>query len=348
MGFGQRRWADRAVSLLPWALTVALALVVIARLHASHGPKAASAPSDASTLILDPHDLVAQQVVQAVGSVDHLPPDTRKAFEYTSHFSPIPAPGPDDWLHVHPEPEQSVLDYLASHPNRPEPPRAHVYVQPLGELRAERGPTTDELAAHAHAYFGLPVTVLPVRGIDALGVPSRVVDGHRQLDATAVLDVLEGELPHDAYCLIAVTLEDLYPDDQFAYVFGLARLHARVGVFSFARYHPDFFGESFAVDRNVVMRRALKVMSHELGHMFGLGHCTHLHCLMNGANHLSELDRSPMHLCPVCLRKLHLVLGFDPKGRYRGLAEHYERLGLHEEADWARQRWALLRREAGP
>lgn len=337
-----QRWATRAAWLLPWLVTVALALV----LHASPGPQ--PDPFVERPLVLvDPHDVVAQDVVAAVGPLEHLPPATRKAFEYTSHFSPIPTPSPDDWLRVQPERGQTVHDYIASHPNRPEPPRDHIYVQPLGELPADRGPTTHELAEHARVYFGLRVTVLPVRPLAELEVPSRVHEGHHQLHANAVLDALQAELPHDAYCLIAVTLEDLYPADEYSYVFGYARLRARVGVFSFARYHPDFFGESFAVDRKVVVQRALKVMSHELGHMFGLEHCTHLHCNMNGANHLSELDRAPMHLCPVCLRKLHVALGFDPAARYRALAEHYARLGLGEAADWARQRWAFLRREAG-
>jgi archaemetzincin len=335
-----RRWASRAAWLLPWLVTVALALA----LHTStrHEP----AVDGGLLLEIQPHELIHHEVLRAVGPLEHLPPATRKAFEYTSHFAPIPTPAPNDWLRLNPERGQTVHDYIASHPNRPEPPRDHVYVQPLGELPAERGPTTEELAAHAHAYFGLRVTVLPVRTLDELGVPSRVLDGHNQLQANAVLDVLHAELPHDAYCLIAVTLEDLYPEDDFSYVFGYARLRSRVGVFSFARYHPDFFGESFAVDRKVVVQRALKVMSHELGHMFGLEHCIHLHCIMNGANHLSELDRAPLHLCPVCLRKLHVALGFDPMAREQALAEHYSRLGLHEAADWSRQRWAYLRREA--
>lgn len=337
----QRRWVARAVWLLPWLCTVALAV----GLHASSRPE--PVVDDVGLPFLHPHDLVAEQVVDAVGPLEHLPPATRKAFEYTSHFSPIPVPSPDDWMRVYPERGQTVHDYIASHPNRPEPPRDHVYVQPLGELPADRGPTTEELAAHARVYFGLPVTVLPVRATSELPVPTRVHEGHRQLHASAILDQLRAELPHDAYCLIAVTNEDLYPGDvDYAYVFGYARLRARVGVFSFARYHPDFFGESFAVDREVVVQRALKVMTHELGHMFGLEHCTHLHCIMNGANHLSELDRAPLHMCPVCLRKLHVMRGFDPEARYQALAEHYAGLGLHEAADWARQRGAFLRREA--
>jgi archaemetzincin len=330
--------------LLPWLAMALLALGL--HLHASPAPE----PDDMGTLLLelDHHELIAQQVTAAVGSLEHLPPATRKAFEPTSHFSPIPTPGPEDWLRVHPERGQTVHDYVASQPNRPEPPRDRIYVLPIGELTAERGPTTEELTEHARRYFGLPVTVLPVRPLAALEVPSRVHEGHHQLHASAILDGLQTELPRDAYCLIAVTLEDLYPADDANYVFGVARLRARVGVFSFARYHPDFFGESFAVDRKVVVQRALKVMSHELGHMFGLEHCIHLHCNMNGVNHLSELDRAPMHLCPVCLRKLHVALGFDPQARYQALAEHYTRVGLVEAADWAQQRRAFLRREAAP
>ena len=38
--------------------------------------------------------------------------------------------------------------------------------------------------------------------------------------------------------------------------------------------------------------------------MFGISHCVHFHCRMNGSDSLEESDRSPMHLCPVCLRKL--------------------------------------------
>lgn len=326
------------VWLLPWLATFVLAA-------AFHARRSSSPPLDDGVVpILTAHELVAHGVQQALGPLEHLPQSERAAFEHTSHFAPIPAPGPDDWLSVQPERGQTVSDYVASGFNRAEPPRDHVYILPLGELPAERGPTRDELRDHAERFFGLPVVVLPTRPLHAIDVPTRIQGDHRQLHAGAVLDELQTELPSNAYCLIAVTLEDLYPGDDFNYVFGLARLTARVGVFSFARYHPGFFGEPFAVDRRVVVRRAIKVMSHEIGHMFGMEHCIHLHCLMNGANHLSELDRAPMHLCPVCLRKLHVALGFDPEERYRRLAEGYEGLGLDEEADWVRQRMGFLRR----
>lgn len=339
---GERRagWGTLVLWAAPWLLTLVLGL----GLHLACGGDEVGDDPLVYTPILPPHDLVAQGVEDAIGPRSQLPPRTRRAFEYTSHFSPIPVPGPDDWLSQHPERGQTVLDYVQLRPNRPEPPRQIIYVLPVGSLPAERGPTVDELAEYARRFFGQEVVVMPTRDLRQLDVPSRGRGPDRQLNATAVLDVLQQELPRDAYCLIAVTLEDLYPSDDFNYVFGMARLHARVGVFSFARYHPSFFGESFGVDRRVVVRRALKVMSHEIGHMFGLEHCIHLHCNMNGSNHLSEVDRAPVHLCPVCLRKLHVTTGIDPAVRYGELAEYYEGVGLDAEADWAQQRRAYLRR----
>jgi hypothetical protein len=40
--------------------------------------------------------------------------------------------------------------------------------------------------------------------------------------------------------------------------------------------------------------------------------CTAYACLMNGSNHQEEKDRRPMHLCPVCLRKLCWNLWVEP------------------------------------
>ena len=41
-------------------------------------------------------------------------------------------------------------------------------------------------------------------------------------------------------------------------------------------------------------------------------HCTAFRCLMNGSNHQEERDRRPLHLCPVCLRKLCWNLQAEP------------------------------------
>ena len=139
--------------------------------------------------------------------------------------------------------------------------------------------------------------------------------------------------------MIAVTMTDLYPEDSWNFVFGQASLRNRVGVFSFARYHPSFYGEKAGEGtEQLVLLRALKVLVHESGHMFGIRHCVHYECLMNGSNHLGETDASPVHLCPVCLRKLHHALEFDPVIRYRKLRDFYQEKGLKDEEGWVRGR----------
>ena len=62
----------------------------------------------------------------------------------------------------------------------------------------------------------------------------------RQFLTTEILHWLPSLKPADSYALIAVTMEDLYPDEKWNFVFGQARLMGGVGVFSFARYDPDF------------------------------------------------------------------------------------------------------------
>lgn len=53
-----------------------------------------------------------------------------------------------------------------------------------------------------------------------------------------------------------------------------------------------------------------------------------------------------MHLCPVCLRKLQMSLGFDPHARYQALEQEYVGAGLNDPAGWVQRRQAFI--EGGP
>jgi archaemetzincin len=115
---------------------------------------------------------------------------------------------------------------------------------------------------------------------------------------------------------------------------------------SFARYDPAFYGEPRAPGYEVLLlRRSCKVLAHETGHMFGLAHCTYFNCLMNGSNHLVEADRRPLHLCPVCLRKLQSSIGFDVLQRYSALEGICRVNGFTDEADWLTRRLENLQRD---
>ena len=86
-------------------------------------------------------------------------------------------------------------------------------------------------------------------------------------------------------------MDDLYPEPSWNFVFGQASLGERVGVYSFARYDPAFYGEKRGEDyEKVLLWRSCKVLVHETAHMFGLRHCIYFKCVLNGSNHLKESD----------------------------------------------------------
>ena len=142
--------------------------------------------------------------------------------------------------------------------------------------------------------------------------------------------------------MLGITMEDLYPDPSWNFVFGQASLRERVGVYSFARYDPRFYNEAVKDSGHRLLQRSCKVLAHEMTHMFGVQHCIYFHCLMNGSNHLAESDARPMHLCPVDLRKLQASIGFDVVVRYRRLLDFHLNAVFRDEAAWLTRRIAFI------
>ncbi len=293
-------------------------------------PAMALAPRRAQAFGFTPPDASARAA--ALGSLNGLSPPLRAAFTPDLDDLPIPRPGPNDWLAQHREAAQGYATYLRGGFNRPSAERRTIVVVPLGEL-GEAMPAIDELVAFVGRYFQLPARSEPAIAVEDLGASSRKRGRRRQYLTGDLLRALRRRLPADAYCLIGVTAVDLYPGSKWNFVFGEARFRDRVGVHSFARYDPAFYGAG-GDDRSLrILVRGLKVMAHEIGHMFAISHCVHHHCVMNGTNHIEETDRAPLHLCPVCRRKLHAAVGYDPSIRESALAEFCEAHGLGAAAE---------------
>ncbi|HPO12416.1 MAG TPA: archaemetzincin [Candidatus Hydrogenedentes bacterium] len=283
----------------------------------------------------------AKERTDAIGPLMYLPPTLRAAFEDSTDFDPIPAPGSNDWLAVHNEPGQTFDQFVQSNPNRPDSTRTTIYLLPLGEFPKEQSALIDQLKTYASAYFAMKVLVLPMVNLNDFHLTTRInsTSHTRQILSTDVLDRLKSRLPSNAFCLLAITMEDLYPEPSWNFVFGEASLQERVGVYSFLRYDPAFYGAERGPDYlNCILRRSAQVFVHETGHMFGLEHCIHFRCVMNGSNHLAESDSQPLHLCPVCLRKLQHSIGFDVLARERELRRFYQTVGFNEEARWTAKR----------
>jgi archaemetzincin len=256
----------------------------------------------------------------------------------------VPVPQPGDWLAEQEEIFQTYDRYRRHRKVHPDATRHAIYLLPLGDFDPEVSPSLDALARYTEAFFSMPtrrLAPLAIHELVELGVEARQHQGHLQLRTKDILPVLD-----DAWALAAVTMVDLYPDDDWSFVFGFASGRDQVGVFSFARFDPVFHGGTRGPGFEAhMLRRSVKTLSHEIGHMFGISHCTHFHCLMNGHNHEAEGARGPLHLCPVDLRKLHFSHRFDPVARLQRLAEVDRELGLEDEARWLERRLAYVRGE---
>ena len=191
----------------------------------------------------------------------------------------------------------------------------------------------------------MTVSTRPALQVDDERITTRThpLTSHTQLLSTDILRLLAHHLPDDAYCMLGVTLVDLYPESSWNFVFGQASPRDRVGVYSFARYDPTFNGERGAERQALLLRRSCKVLAHEMCHLFGMSHCIYFHCLMNGSNHLKESDARPLHLCPVCLRKLHLSNQFDVIERLRRLRDVWRKNDYEPEAEWLERRMEYVR-----
>lgn len=286
-----------------------------------------------------------EEITNAIGYLDSYTPEIQRAFTANADFKPLPMPGENDWLALYPEPAQTFLQFVQSKPNKPKPPENVIYFQPLDAFAGRDPDELEILKTFAEAYFQLSVVMQQPIDVRQYGITERKNPnaGQRQLLTTDIMKLLRRGLPSDAYCRLGITTIDLYPQPSWNFVFGQAYLKERTGVYSFARYAPEFYGQAAKPDDDkLALLRSFKVLAHETGHMFGVEHCIYLLCLMNGSNHLEETDNSPLHFCPVCLRKLQRSLGFDVVERYHELEAVYGRVGLGKQGDWVKRRAAYI------
>jgi archaemetzincin len=248
---------------------------------------------------------------------------------------PMGKPKPGEWLDRFKEPGQSFDQYVASRPPTPTTQRSTIYIQPLGELSAGQGAVVWATAEFMAIFYNVPVRIAEPMPIDL--VPDSARRQHPQWGDTQILtsyvldELLAPRLPRDAAAMIAFTPVDLWPGENWNFVFGQASLVDRVGVWSLYRY-GNADGEKAAYTRCLL--RAMKTGVHETGHMFGLGHCTAWQCGMNGSNSLAESDSRPLAFCPQCEAKVLWATGAAPAARFATLADWCRKSGLKAEADF--------------
>lgn len=120
----------------------------------------------------------------------------------------------------------------------------------------------------------------------------------KQYSAEIVLTHVD---PGEKFLALAIADLDLYvPDLNF--VFGLAQRGARRAVIALPRLRPSFYG--MPNDTILFRQRVVKEAVHELGHLFGLGHCDDRRCVMAFSNRLADTDFKIGTFCKQCEKQL--------------------------------------------
>lgn len=209
-------------------------------------------------------------------------------------------PSQGDWLESRNEKYLTLEDYISRKPLRTDKTRKFLYMVKLGNF----DPVSDKIFAitqeYLEAFFLIETKELGVLSVQTIPATNKRENG--QIDAAYTLDsILYPLVPKDAHSIIALTPIDLYPGNDWNYVFGLASYQKRVGVWSISRFMENNHDSTYF---EKALFRTLHVASHETGHMFGLSHCAVYECNMNGSNSLTELDKQVSWLCHECLTKL--------------------------------------------
>lgn len=129
--------------------------------------------------------------------------------------------------------------------------------------------------------------------------PPRLNMRGNQFYADAMLFHLTKIKPPSAVAILGITPYDIY-SDGLNFVFGIASPHYRAAVVSYARL--------LTPDRELFISRVRKEITHEMGHVFGLEHCTTPGCVMNFSNSLYEVDLKSENFCDRCRKKLEETL----------------------------------------
>jgi archaemetzincin len=229
---------------------------------------------------------------------------------------PLGKPQPGEWLAEHKEAGQTFAQYLAAKPVRRSRELTTIYLCLLGDFTPEQRQVLEITQEYLALVYQSPVKIH--REMALADVPARVRRKHPSWGMEQIQN-------------ICFTSSDLYPDEDWNFVFGQASLRDRTGVWSIYRSGDPAEGE--AAFRQC-LRRTLHTASHETGHILTIQHCTAFQCNMNGVNSLPESDRRPLHLCPVCLRKVLWNLQAEPDAYLAALQEFCTKHKLDEEAAW--------------
>ncbi len=238
----------------------------------------------------------------------------------------IPKEG--DWLFDHKEPGQLFDKYKIQKTLKPNDSLATIYLKPIGNFDSLQKKVLQLTTEFVSICFGSKAILLPIEVDSLVNKKYKRIrqDGNTQILASYVLDSLVlNKFPKDGLVCMALTQKDLFPKPEWNFVFGLAYYNRGCAVSSIYRLenrthnNPRF---------EIFLKRLMSISTHEIGHMFGIQHCTKALCTMNGSNSLRETDKQPNRFCSECQKKLTFNFKYNNKERLQKMLKFFKENNL--------------------
>ncbi|MEN2983904.1 MAG: archaemetzincin family Zn-dependent metalloprotease [Dictyoglomaceae bacterium] len=165
-----------------------------------------------------------------------------------------------------------------------------IYLVPIGKVRIEILEYLKENLSLIFPYF--------FEVSDEISIPEHSLNVKRnQYFSPLFLEKLSKLELEQAFKILGITEVDLYVPD-LNYIFGQAKIRGREALISLARLNNTFYG--LPENIKLLKERAIKEAVHELGHAFGLEHCSNPKCVMFFSNSLKDTDHKEEKFCSRC------------------------------------------------
>ncbi|KAI6645861.1 Archaemetzincin-1-like [Oopsacas minuta] len=190
-------------------------------------------------------------------------------------------------------------------------------------------------------FYGCEFTIVTEIPIEDMKARNRLHPQTNRIQYLAfdVIKYLEKKRPKNIFSIIAVTVEDLFPDYLANFVLGHANFKGGSGVISLGKY-ADQSNDIIRVSQTRLFWRLTKVLLHELTHTFGIAHCYDFACLMNPSGSIPEAESQTLFLCPYCIAKLSHILKFEFADRFHAMELaifHMQRFSTELNIIWKEQ-----------
>ena len=123
----------------------------------------------------------------------------------------------------------------------------------------------------------------------------------RQYNSSQILLQLINSAPDDALKILGVVAVDLYIP-ILTYVFGEAQLGGTGALVSMHRLNNRLYG--LPDNDQLLCERLNKEAIHELGHTFGLLHCSIPGCVLSPSTYVEDIDQKNDQVCQECRKHL--------------------------------------------